>query len=279
MLGTAWTRLLTERGIPHDAVDRDEGDLTEPVDVDRLLSPAHTHVINAAAWTDVDGAEDQEADATRINGTAVGLLAARCEAIGATLVHYSTDYVFNGSAREPYRTEHPRDPINAYGRSKAAGEAALEASATGWLALRTSWLYAPWGPNFVRTIARLAADRDELRVVNDQHGRPTSAEQLVETTARMLAAGARGMHHGTDGGVCTWFDFATQIAARINPDCTVKPCGSEEYPRPAARPAYSVLDLSKTEGLIGPMTPWEDALASVLDRIPETQTAGDQSHG
>jgi len=278
MLGRAWRELLSARNLAHDGVDRQHGDLTDPADIQRLVTPDHTHIVNCAAWTDVDGAEQREAEATRVNADAVGLLAARCADTGATLVHYSTDYVFDGRASTPYPTDHPRDPVNAYGRSKAAGEVALESSDAQWLCVRTSWLYAPWGNNFVRTIARLAAERDELKVVSDQHGRPTSAQGLARTTLALLDAGARGMHHATDGGACTWFDFATAIAARANPACTVHPCGSEDFPRPAPRPAYSVLDLSKTETLIGPMMAWEDALEGVLEEIDGTVTTG-ESHG
>ncbi|MFG0307521.1 MAG: dTDP-4-dehydrorhamnose reductase [Phycisphaerales bacterium JB040] len=277
MLGRAWRELLASRRIAHDGVDRRHGDLTDPADVQRLLTPAHTHVINCAAWTDVDGAEQREAEATRVNADAVVLLASRCADTHAVLVHYSTDYVFNGRAETPYETDHPRDPVNAYGRSKAAGETALESSSADWLCLRTSWLYAPWGNNFVRTIARLARERDELKVVSDQRGRPTSAQGLARTTLALLDAGARGMHHATDGGACTWHDFATAIASRANPACAVHPCTSREFPRPAPRPAYSVLDLSGAETLIGPMTPWRDALSGVLDEMERTETTGESN--
>lgn len=273
MLGRAWTELLTARDIAFDAADLAQGDLTKPDDVSRLITRAHTNVVNTAAWTDVDGAETHEAKATLVNGAAVGNLAARCAATGSQLTHYSTDYVFNGQAASPYRTDTRRDPLNAYGRSKAAGEIALEQSDATWLCLRTSWLYAPWGANFVRTIAKLAGERDSLKVVNDQRGRPTSATRLALTSLAMIDAGATGMHHATDAGECTWFDFAARIAAAVNHGCTVAPCGSDEYPRPAPRPAYSVLDLSTTEATVGPMVPWEHALDEVLDTLAAESTS------
>jgi dTDP-4-dehydrorhamnose reductase len=135
------------------------------------------------------------------------------------------------------------------------------------LLIRTSWLYAPWGKNFVRTIARLARDHPTLRVVNDQRGRPTSAEHLAKATISLVRAGAEGVFHVTDGGEASWFEFAAQVAAFAAPACRVEPCATAQFPRPAPRPAYSVLDLSRTEALIGPRPPWQQQLASVLPNL------------
>ncbi len=264
MLGRAWHDLLHARGATFSTLTYPAFDMTQEAHVKAGVSEGTGLVINCAAWTDVDGAETREADATRVNGDAVGMLADRCAAIGATLVHYSTDYVFDGCASRPYRVDQPRDPLNAYGRSKAVGEQRVEASGCRYMIARTSWLYAAWGNNFVRTIAKLARERTSLRVVNDQRGRPTSAVQLALTSLRMLEAGAAGMHHITDGGECTWFDFASTIAAHANPVCKVEPCTSAEFVRPAPRPAYSVLDLTETEALVGPMQDWRHNLALVL---------------
>lgn len=263
MLGRAWHALLHNRGLPHRSVGRPDLDLADPASIDRHLTDDLGTVINCAAWTDVDGAETHEAEATAINGEGVAHLARRCGEVGATLVTYSTDYVFNGEATEPYLIDEPRAPLNAYGRSKAAGEAALVASSCRWLNLRTSWLYAPWGNNFVLTIAKLAAEREELKVVADQRGRPTSCEHLAEASLAMLDAGATGHYHVTDGGECTWHEFALAIAARVNPACRVVPCTTADFPRPAKRPAYSVLDLSHTEGLIGQRPHWRENLDSL----------------
>lgn len=268
MLGRAWMELLAERGLEVREALWPGFDLASDAAIEEHVAGELGAVINCAAYTDVDGAESDEATATEINGAGVGRLVARCDALGVPLVHYSTDYVFDGKASEPYATDRPADPVNAYGRSKRAGEERVLASAGAHLLIRTSWLYAPWGTNFVLTIARLARERGELRVVNDQRGRPTSAEHLARLSLALFEKGARGVFHGTDGGECTWFDFASAIAARVAPSCTVRPCTSETYPRPAVRPRYSVLDLSRTEAAIGPMPDWRENLAHVLRRIP-----------
>jgi dTDP-4-dehydrorhamnose reductase len=267
MLGRALAEAMASRSQTHEALDLAEVDITDPTSVERVISPGKAMVLNAAAFTDVDGAEEREAEAHEVNATGVANLAARCATVGALLVHYSTDYVFDGAACKPYAVDHPRQPINAYGRSKAAGEQALERSGAEHLLIRTSWLYAPWSRNFVRTMAGLTASRDVLRVVNDQRGRPASAEHLARTTLAMVEEGARGTFHVTDGGECTWYEFATEIAAAVNPACRVEPCTSAEFPRPAPRPAYSVLDLSKTESRVGPMPPWQSSLEDVLARL------------
>jgi dTDP-4-dehydrorhamnose reductase len=268
MLGRAWRELLTSRGIAFTHGDSDKFDITDSRSIDGALEGHRvTHVINCAAWTDVDGAEANEAAATRINGEGVAIVAAACAKAGAMLVHYSTDYVFDGEATTPYRTDQPRKPLNAYGRSKAVGEEALEqhrAAMLRWLCLRTSWLYAPWGKNFLRTIAAAALTKPTLRVVNDQRGRPTSAQHLARASLLMIERGATGMHHLTDGGECTWFEFACEIVDVLRDQggagtlATVSPCMSAEFPRPAKRPAYSVLDVSRTEAIIGPLPSWKE---------------------
>jgi dTDP-4-dehydrorhamnose reductase len=269
MLGRAVRAALLGRGIAHAAPGRAQVDLLRPESVGPAIE-GRSVVINCAAWTDVDGAEGAEDAATRLNGTAVGELAEACRERGATLVHYSTDYVFDGRGTTPYRVNAPIRPLNAYGRSKAVGER-LVAESVGRglraLVLRTSWLYAPWGKNFVRTIAAAARQRPSLRVVDDQRGRPTSSEHLADATLRLLDANARGVLHVTDGGEATWFEFAVRIAAYANPACRVEPCTSAEYPRPAARPAWSVLDLADTERMIGPMRDWRRNLDAALPRL------------
>lgn len=267
MLGRAWRELLTREGIEHEAPPRSEVDLAT---ADWSIVSEFATVVNCAAWTDVDGAETQEAEASAINSEAVGRLSRACAEHGATLVHYSTDYVFNGRATEPYPIDAPIEPLNAYGRGKAAGEAAIAASGCRHLTVRTSWLYAPWGRNFVRTMANLCKTKDELRVVDDQRGRPTSSEHLASATLGLLRAGVDGFTHVTDGGECTWFGFTQEInRLAAGGRCEVKPCTSDEFPRPAARPAYSVLDLTLAEAAIGPMPDWKQNLAGVIDRLEE----------
>lgn len=264
MLGRALQALLDARGIEYRGGSFPDLDVSDPKSVERWIEPRFRTVINCAAFTDVDGAETREADADAVNATGVANLAARCRAVSATLVHYSTDYVFNGQAQQPYTVNERRQPQNAYGRSKARGEELLERSGCEHLLIRTSWLYAPWGKNFVDTIARLATQQPSLRVVNDQRGRPTSAEYLAERTVGLLEHGARGAFHVTDGGECTWFEFAQAIVRGTGATAQLEPCTSAEYVRPAVRPAYSVLDLSATEALIGPSRSWHDNLADVL---------------
>jgi dTDP-4-dehydrorhamnose reductase len=268
MLGRAWMELSRARGIPARGASRPELDLTDPASVERAVRPPLRAVVNCAAYTDVDGCERDEATATEVNGHAVGRLVARCDALGLPLVHYSTDYVFDGVARDaPYPVDHPTDPINAYGRSKLVGEAHVRGSPGPHLLVRTSWVYAPWGQSFVRTIARLARERDRLRVVDDQRGRPTSAEHLARLSLALLEREERGVFHGTDGGECTWFELATEVANAVCPTCRIEPCTSAELPRPAKRPSYSVLDLSKTEAVLGRLPHWRENLAGVLRRL------------
>lgn len=268
MLGRAMAAALRKRGTSFDAPGRAELDLSNLAQLDRMLSwrdlPAL--IINCAAWTDVDGAERNEEQATRVNGEAVARLAMLAN-MDSRLVTFSTDYVFSGESFAPYPTDAPRSPINAYGRSKATGEESLESRPMSWLNIRTSWLYAPWGKNFVRTMRALTHEKPVLKVVNDQRGRPTSAEHLARATLDLVEAGAEGHFHVTDGGECTWCDFAREIGRLCGGTARVEPCTSAEFPRPAKRPAYSVLDLSETERLIGPMPDWKSNLADVMRRI------------
>lgn len=267
MLGRAWSELLTRKGIDHIGTTIEQLDITDPQALERFLTPGIERVVNCAAYTLVDAAEEHEALANEVNGHAVGHLAERCKVVGAMLLHYSTDYVFDGTATAPYPTDHTRDPVNAYGRSKALGEHLIERSGVAHLLVRTSWLYAPWGKNFVLTMAALAEARESLRVVNDQRGRPTDARQLAEVSLALLEAGQRGVFHVTDGGECTWFELASLIAEIVNPQCRVDPCTTEEFPRPAPRPVYSVLDVSATESVVGPLTPWVDRVRDTLAQV------------
>lgn len=271
MLARALVEELMRRRMAFEVVGRPEVDLSNPSTIPGTFA-GFTHVINASAWTDVDGAETHEREATVVNGESVGVLHRACEVSGTTLVHYSSDYVFNGRASTPYTVDTPRDPVSAYGRSKARGEEALEATngrEPRWLCLRTSWLYAPWGKNFVRTIARASRERDALKVVNDQRGRPSSCPSLARTTLDLLERNAVGMLHACDAGECTWFEFAREIVRLAGREgaCRVDPCTTDEFPRPARRPAYSVLDLAPTEVIVGAMTPWREALAEVFTRL------------
>ncbi len=267
MLGRAWHELLESEGTAYQEISWPAFDLTDRSSVEKALDGRFKTVVSCSAYTDVDGAVTDEAVATAVNGTGCGWLAESCHELGALLIHYSTDYVFNGQAEAPYPTDHRIEPINAYGRGKALGERLIREIGGDHLIVRTSWLYAPWAHCFVRTMVRLTRERDELKVVDDQRGRPTSAERLVLSTCRLAGAGARGTYHLTDGGECTWHGFATAIADKVGASCNILPCTTDEHPRPAKRPAYSVLDLSASEALIGPLPMWQGCLADVVDRL------------
>jgi len=267
MLARAFSEELKKRGTAFRSVDVPEIDLRDAASIERAVQKGDTLVLNCAAWTDVDGAEAREAEASAVNGHGVGTLAARCKQVGALLVHYSTDYVFDGNASTPYAIDHPRSPVNAYGRGKLIGEELLEASEAEYLLIRTSWLYAPWGKNFVLTMRGLLASKSDVNVVNDQVGRPTSAQYLAERTLALVERNARGTFHVTNGGQCSWYEFAAAIASHEYSKCRVSPVTSAEFVRPAKRPAYSVFDLSKTDALIGPSLDWHESLHAVLRQL------------
>jgi dTDP-4-dehydrorhamnose reductase len=267
MLARALRNELDQAGQPYQGVDLPAFDITDPQQVEATIKAGHSAVLNCSAYTDVDAAESDASTANKVNGYGVENLARTCARLGVPLVHYSTDYVFSGYANSPYQVDESLAPLGAYGRSKALGERAVLASGGPFLLLRTSWLYAPWANNFVRTIFKASGVRPVLRVVNDQRGRPSSAEHVARVTLRLLAKQARGTYHVTDGGECTWYEFAKEIVRLSGHACDVQPCTSEEFARPAKRPPYSVLDLGPTEGLIGPMPDWRENLADVMRRL------------
>ena len=271
MLGRAWTALLAARGYTATALGRQVCDLCKRQDIHAAVDGSHACVINCAAFSDVDAAESDFEQADLVNGQGVGVLARRCAQVATLLVHFSTDYVFNGRAQMPYSTDQYLDPVNAYGRSKANGERLLRSSSCRFLLVRTSWLYAPWAKNFVRTIAQMAERGQTMRIVDDQKGRPTSAEHLARSTLTLIERGDTATWHVTDGGACTWYELACQIVRRVNPQCPVEPCNSHHFARPAKRPSYSVLNITQTEAAIGPMRPWQENLAAVLDRLGSMQ--------
>jgi dTDP-4-dehydrorhamnose reductase len=249
------------------------GDL-DITDADAVADAVSGHdlVINAAAWTDVDGAELHEEQATAINGRGVAHLAAACARNGARLLHLSTDYVFDGTATSPYAEDAPTAPVNAYGRGKLAGEQAVwRLLPEDGYVVRTAWLYARHGRNFLTTMLRLAAERDTLDVVDDQRGQPTSAAALARQLLLLGQAAAAGtapagVYHGTASGETTWFGFARAIFERAGFDpARVRPTTTDRVPRPAQRPVYSVLghDRWRAAGL-APLPHWSDQLLQTL---------------
>jgi dTDP-4-dehydrorhamnose reductase len=263
MLAHAFGELFEGEGVPYTALTIADFNFERPGDFEQV-DDRWGVIINCAAYTQVDLAEEQEELAARINGTAVGALAERAKRHGSTLIHFSTDYVFDGTATSPYEVETKPAPVSAYGRTKALGERLIAESGAASLVVRTSWLYAGWGNNFVLTIAKLLETKPELKVVNDQRGRPTHAVQLAERSWALHRRGAEGFFHVTDSGECTWYDFAKEIGLVLGLQTPVHPVATSEFPRPAPRPAYSVLDTSKADALIGVARPWQVELRAAL---------------
>jgi len=263
-LRTAYRQILPPDSVL--AVDQDEVDLSRPADIKLDLNGIRA-VLNCAAYTAVDAAETDEDTARRVNADAVAVIAEQCRTAGVPLLHFSTDYVFRGHASAPYPIDAPRGALGAYGRTKQLGEELLEGSGADYLLVRTSWVYAPWGTNFVRTMARLMFQKPELKVVDDQRGRPTHVMGLAERSLALLQGGQRGTFHVTDEGECSWYEFALAIRDTIGAPCSIQPCTSAEFPRPAPRPAYSVLDLSKTTELLGPGKSYQVWLSTMKDGL------------
>jgi dTDP-4-dehydrorhamnose reductase len=273
MLGRDLVEVLSRAGAPMTALTRAELDIRDPQAVLKAVD-GHDVVVNAAAWTDVDGAETSYPAALEINGTAVANLGAATRATGARLLHPSTDYVFDGNGVTPYPEDAPTDPVNAYGRSKLAGErAALDA---GGYVVRTAWLYGAHGPNFVATMLRLADQRDTVDVVDDQRGQPTWSYALAERLVALgEAAGAPpGVYHGTASGETTWYGLARAVfaGAGLDPD-RVHPTSSDKFVRPARRPAYSVLGHDRWAAAgMAPMAGWRAMLDAALPRLLAART-------
>ncbi|WP_416463374.1 dTDP-4-dehydrorhamnose reductase [Sphingomonas sp. VDB2] len=228
-------------------------------------------VFNAAAYTAVDRAEQEEAIAHAVNATAVGHIAEAAADAGATLIHVSTDFVFDGASATPYAPDDPTNPLCAYGRTKRAGELLAGDAA---LVVRTAWLYGPDGANFVRTMVRLMAERPEVRVVADQVGSPTYAPDLAAALWRLSALGVTGVHHYTDAGTASWYDFAVAIRDEalavgiLARGVPVIPIDTASFPTPARRPAYSVLDKGSTWAALGePSSHWRANLRRMMTEI------------
>lgn len=251
------------------AIDVDDVDLTDSAMLRaRLAVEAPEIIINAAAYTAVDKAEEEEDLALAINSDAVALMVETLEQTGGKLVHVSTDFVFDGNSPTAYQPHDVRAPISAYGRTKAAGEDHVRDTD---ILVRTAWVYAAGGANFVRTMIRLMNERDELGVVSDQVGAPTWATSLAKTIWGLLEKGAAGIFHHSDAGQASWYDFAVAIAEEahaaglITSIPKIKPIATSDYPTPAKRPAFSLLDSSATRELLGDThTPWRENLRAML---------------
>lgn len=243
----------------------------------QLASYSPQVVINAAAYTAVDAAEEDIRGSDIANADGPAVLAQSCRAMGIRLIHVSTDFVFDGLASSPYATAAPTGPLGQYGRSKLAGENAVRSALAEALIVRSSWIYSRFGNNFVKTMLRLMAERDQLAVVDDQLGSPTWARDLART---LLLAASRpdvvGLYHWSDAGTCSWFEFAKAIAEEglklglLQRSVEIEPIPSSEYPTAAKRPAYSVLDTSEIEQDLGlACLPWREQLVSMLTDLRE----------
>jgi dTDP-4-dehydrorhamnose reductase len=274
--------IATRDGVLTHGGHGETADLSIPESLPALLDRVQPDVIvNAAAYTAVDRAEREEALATRVNGEAVGVLGRWAAAHGALVIHYSTDYVFDGNQSQPYAVDAPTGPLGAYGRSKLAGEQALRDSGADHLTFRTAWVYAAHGHNFLRTMLRLGAEREELRVVTDQHGAPTDTGLIVDGTLaaldRWLQADAAqrctlaGTHHLVASGATTWYGFAGAIFEQAVAASVLKrlpriiPIGSAEFPTPAVRPAWSLLDNAGFQRHFAfPLSDWKQGLRQTM---------------
>jgi len=258
------------------AADRETLDLSDPDAIRRVVREAKPDVIvNPAAYTAVDRAESEPELARQINGVAPGVLAEEAKRTGALLVHYSTDYVFDGTKSTPYTEEDLPNPLNVYGRTKLEGERAVAAAGCRYLTLRTSWVYASRGKNFLLTVLRLASTQPELRIVDDQHGAPTWARDTARATCRLIAGAdlPSSLYHLTAAGSTTWCGFAREIVRLAHLGSEVRPISTSEYPTPARRQANSALSNAKLQRDGGiALQPWPEGLAACVAEamIPRT---------
>lgn len=232
-----------------------------------------TYFINCAAYTAVDKAEEEKELATEINGTAVGTIAALCRQNNCRLIHISTDYVFNGLANKPLKESNEVNPVNAYGESKLQGEQLAFNNNPASIIIRTSWVYSAYGKNFVKTMIRLMKEKESIGVVSDQIGSPTYAADLAQAILQITTSGkwAPGIYNYSNEGVISWFDFATEIKSLIKASCIVNPITTSQFPTPAKRPAYSVLDKTKIQNTFNiELKDWKESLKICIDKLTQT---------
>ena len=279
MLGQAVVAAAEKSADQTLALGRGELDITDAAAVTATIDQFEPDaLINCAAWTDVDGAEAEEAAATEINGAGAANVAASCEASGVRLVHVSTDYVFDGAATEPYLESDPVSPQSAYGRSKLAGEAAIEAAGGDYAIVRTAWLFGAGGSNFVDTMLRLGGEREQIEVVTDQIGCPTWTGHLAPALIACAAADETGIFHAVGGGRCSWFELASETISLAGLDCKVQPTTTESFPRPAPRPAFSVLGSERGDEAIV-LPDWHEGLRGYLAAAGVIDSAAEAAQG
>ena len=255
-------------------VDRSQLDLAFPESFEKIIQTiAPDCIVNTAAYTAVDKSETEKDLSNTVNATAVQVLASICKNLAIPFITYSTDYVFDGESKVPYSTTTKVDPVNYYGSTKAAGEKMAMEANEDTIVIRTSWVFSSHGNNFVKTMMRLMKERDQLNIVADQKGRPTYAKDLAIATMQMIEAinsgkSIKGIYHFANMGETTWFDFAVKIKAIAGLDCALHPIETKDFPTPAKRPAYSVLNTSKIEEDIKmDIRHWEEALLECIKQI------------
>lgn len=245
--------------------------ITDPTGINEYFSQNNIDVcVNCAAYTAVDKAEQEKEKAEEVNYKGVGFLAKACKDHGAVFIHISTDYVFDGTATTPYFPEHLTNPVNYYGSTKLKGEQEAMNVNPKTIIIRTAWVYSTYGNNFVKTMMRLMGERDSISVVNDQHGSPTFAGDLAVAIMHIIYTDnfLPGIYHYTNEGATTWYGFAKEIADIIKTNCTVLPITTADFPTPAARPAYSVLDTQKLKSAFGLSIPkWQDSLKKCISQF------------
>jgi dTDP-4-dehydrorhamnose reductase len=272
-LGIALSQELDTRGIVFEAWNSKDLDIRQSSTVNQIIKKLSPEVIiNCAAWTDVDGAESQEKEASRVNGDGAKNLASAAKLCNSKFIHISTDYVFSGESQSPWRITDEINPQSAYGRSKAQGESqVLRSYPENSFIVRTAWLYSPWRKNFAKTMTKLAIKGEgDVRVVNDQVGQPTSASDLAKQLVELgLSAAPAGIYHGTNAGQATWFEYAREIFKHTGADVgRVIPVASKAFPRPAKRPSYSVLSHFEWQSTsLKPLRDWRIALADAMPAI------------
>lgn len=247
-------------------------DITNLEDIRNMVKKNDVDIIvNCAAYTNVDKAESDYDTANLINNTAAGNLATAMKEVGGTLIHISTDYVFQGDRNTPCQEDWATNPLGVYGKTKLAGEKAIEATGCNHIIIRTAWLYSQWGKNFVKTMQSLTASHDTLKVVFDQVGTPTFAGDLADVIGHIINSGQTdktGIYHFSNEGVCSWYDFAKLICKLSGNTCDITPCYSEEFPSPVKRPHFSVLDKKKIRDTFGIKVPyWTDSLEVCIKQL------------
>lgn len=278
-LGMQWQSYLAKRGVIVSAYGSAQLDITDEAKVNEVFDYERPdYVINCAAYTAVDKAEEEFEKARQINAHGTSLLAKASAKHEAKLVHYSTDYVFSGSEQDRidfprgYAEYHPTDPINVYGKTKLEGENEILKHTEDYIIIRVSWLCGSYGSNFVRTMLRLGAERDHLKIINDQYGAPTFTKNVVENSVALLKQDFRGIMHVSSSGLTNWYEFADMIFLNAGKQIELQSIPTSEYPTPAKRPAYSKLDISELKNIPGSrIISWNEGLEDLMTELKRKQ--------